>query len=894
MRGSALITTESKNQLPVLIVDKVGIIGESLAENIKQESLVILVSGKTVVDPNILHVPYDKKIPVIPDNTYSHIFLIDEDGAFLKNLIPPFIKKAKHDDSVFSLVLKKGIIQKDFEQSLFSSYSKIKLIITGDIFAKDFIFDSKTDINRFIKEVKDNKKIEIPGDGTSETLPVFLEDVTWGILQAGFIEEKNEVFLIYPQGAFTLLSVARIFQKIDPNIKIDFIREDKIRKALEIEEGKNLLDENYDLESKIKQIEFGKEKFEEIRREEEHNRSFEFSLPTGLNKIFLACLLTIFLVLLMPIIFTFGLAGFGGLLLQGAISQAEAGKLESAKNFVSVSYYAFFLSESSFALVEKEARIVGIENKLTGMRSKLELGKETSFTVLNLFEGIKNLEKILTGSSGSSEKEFNRITNDIKSALVYYQKQKEAGGLPASLTKNLDDIVAISSATIESWPELFGFKGERKYLILLQNNMELRPGGGFIGSFALATLNKGKLSNFKIYDVYDADGQLKGHIEPPFVIRRYLNSPNWYLRDSNFDIDFSKSAQASAVFLLSELKQPVDGVVAVDLSFARNLLEAVGEVKVVDYTETVSSNNLFQVTQEKVEAKFFPGSTQKKDFLKSLYNSIENKISADKTISYLNVLQSLVRSISEKHILLAFNKPNIEALFSVNGWGGSLFDDRESSPTSINDFVGINEANFGANKVNYYVSRSMSLNVSIKDNGQVENTIKISYKNNAPKNSGTKGLYKNYLRLILPKGATLTKIEVDGVAQKLINAITEPNLYEAKNFKPPVGLEISKEELVNKSVFGFLVNIEPEALKNIVVTYNINKKFDMKEASLSYSLKIYKQPGIDTIPFGVVLNIPANLNVVDYPKSAIIKEKAVIVSENIVKDTTLNFSISKK
>src|SRR3989344_8285185 len=187
MRGSALITTESKNQLPVLIVDKVGIIGESLAENIKQESLVILVSGKTVVDPNILHVPYDKKIPVIPDNTYSHIFLIDEDGAFLKNLIPPFIKKAKHDDSVFSLVLKKGIIQKDFEQSLFSSYSKIKLIITGDIFAKDFIFDSKTDINRFIKEVKDNKKIEIPGDGTSETLPVFLEDVTWGILQAGFI-----------------------------------------------------------------------------------------------------------------------------------------------------------------------------------------------------------------------------------------------------------------------------------------------------------------------------------------------------------------------------------------------------------------------------------------------------------------------------------------------------------------------------------------------------------------------------------------------------------------------------------------------------------------------------------------------------------------------------------
>jgi len=48
--------------------------------------------------------------------------------------------------------------------------------------------------------------------------------------------------------------------------------------------------------------------------------------------------------------------------------------------------------------------------------------------------------------------------------------------------------------------------------------MELRPGGGFIGSYAILSVDKGKITNFKIYDVYDADGQLKNHIEPPFAI----------------------------------------------------------------------------------------------------------------------------------------------------------------------------------------------------------------------------------------------------------------------------------------------------------------------------------------------------------------------------------------
>jgi len=64
--------------------------------------------------------------------------------------------------------------------------------------------------------------------------------------------------------------------------------------------------------------------------------------------------------------------------------------------------------------------------------------------------------------------------------------------------------------------------------------MELRPGGGFIGSYGILTMDKGKVSDFKIHDVYDADGKLKASIEPQFPVRRYLKLPHLFLRDSNF------------------------------------------------------------------------------------------------------------------------------------------------------------------------------------------------------------------------------------------------------------------------------------------------------------------------------------------------------------------------
>jgi coenzyme F420-reducing hydrogenase beta subunit len=55
------------------------------------------------------------------------------------------------------------------------------------------------------------------------------------------------------------------------------------------------------------------------------------------------------------------------------------------------------------------------------------------------------------------------------------------------------------------------------------------------------------------------------HIQSEGIFRQCIG----IMRDSNFNVDFSKGAVASAVFLNTEMQQTVDGVIGVDLSFVQ-------------------------------------------------------------------------------------------------------------------------------------------------------------------------------------------------------------------------------------------------------------------------------------------------------------------------------------
>ena len=175
-------------------------------------------------------------------------------------------------------------------------------------------------------------------------------------------------------------------------------------------------------------------------------------------------------------------------------------------------------------------------------------------------------------------------------------------------------------------PKLVALDGTKNYLILLQNNMELRPAGGFIGSFAKVAFENGKLKKLEVNDIYAIDGQLGFHVEPPKEIKEDLGQKDWFLRDSNWESDFPTSARQAQWFYTKETGERVEGVVAIDISAMEGLLSSIGGVELADYKEKITSENLFEKAVTHAELSFFPGTQAKKSFLTALTNAVFEKI----------------------------------------------------------------------------------------------------------------------------------------------------------------------------------------------------------------------------------------------------------------------------
>jgi hypothetical protein len=422
--------------------------------------------------------------------------------------------------------------------------------------------------------------------------------------------------------------------------------------------------------------------------------------------------------------------------------------------------------------------------------------------------------------------------------------------------------------------------------------MELRPGGGFIGSYGLTTIENGKTDRLQINDVYDADGKLTTHVEPPFGIRRYLGAPHWFLRDSNFDPDFTRNAQVAANFLQLETQKKVDGVIAVDTEFLHSLLKALGPITVADYNETVTAENFYLLTQTHAEKDFFPGSTQKKDFLRSLFNAMMLHLQEKKQVSYPALAVAFMESIRGKHLMVAFADKGVQEVYTVNNLSGAVWDARSPADGAFLDYLGVIDANIGANKANYYLKRTIEQKVSLGNGGTIQASVSITYENTSKKDSPFGGDYKNYLRVLLPKNAQVTAILFDNQAVKTTPAITDPAVFTKKGFLPPVALEVEQADVNGKRAVGFVHQVPAGGKKTVTITYTMPNVV-AQPSSLGYRLRVFKQPGTTADSYFLQVAYPQDYAFLSSKESGGVDVGGKILYQTILtedKDVVLQFS----
>ncbi len=398
---------------------------------------------------------------------------------------------------------------------------------------------------------------------------------------------------------------------------------------------------------------------------------------------------------------------------------------------------------------------------------------------------------------------------------------------------------------------LGGKEEERKYLVLFANNMELRPGGGFIGSFAIITMRNLAIADFKVYDVYDADGQLTIHVQPPDPIRDHLEQPNWFLRDSAFSPDFTENAQQAQFFLKESLNiTDFDGVVLITTTAIQHFLAALDELYIPDYKETVTSENFYIKAQLYAEKNFFPGSSQKKSFLGAVMNQM---ILAAYEANPLELFKAAKKSLDEKQIVTYFSNRDLQKLIDNNYWSGrtiTLNCNISQNQNCLVDYIFPIDANVGVNKANFYISKNQKLNVKISEEGTIQNTLRVSYKNNSFKDVYPGGTYKNYFQLLLPRDITITRLFSNG--EEVEDYTVDSEMY---------------------TTIGFLSEILPQESGEIEIHYRLNRK--IQKGSGIYQLILQKQIGSPNSDFAITIELPKNLYVVNKNFSPVVKNNTI-------------------
>ncbi len=419
--------------------------------------------------------------------------------------------------------------------------------------------------------------------------------------------------------------------------------------------------------------------------------------------------------------------------------------------------------------------------------------------------------------------------------------------------------VAVEAGTVA--PGLLGADGPRTYLILAQNDDELRPTGGFITGAGLVRLEEGRIADFSFSDSYAADDFSKPYPEPPRPLWDYMLSELWLFRDSNWSPDFPTAARQAAYLYEYGTGQATDGVIALDMQALRLLVGALEPLHVPGTTEPITGDNVVAWARQS-RGGSAPGKEfrewykQRKNFMGPLALALKSRLEKGQ-VEWSALARAVERGLREKHILVYVADPQAAALLARQGWDGAV-----ASPAG--DYLLVVDSNLGFNKVNPLVDETLEYRVGLGADGSAQGELQIGYRNRSqgsaadcdPKSrygvdyaAGMHRCYWDYLRVYVPEGSQLT-------------AATPAPLPEASLYHEKWGgagretLTIGPPEL-GKQVFAVYLLVPRGESREQRFRYELPAGTVLREGDdWVYALMVQKQPGSRAWPLTVTVVMP--------------------------------------
>lgn len=435
------------------------------------------------------------------------------------------------------------------------------------------------------------------------------------------------------------------------------------------------------------------------------------------------------------------------------------------------------------------------------------------------------------------QKEIDAVNPSHYPEFIFGPKPKAQLTQLRELTDQSVELVNEARPLIKVLPSLLGESEEKKYLVLFQNDKELRPTGGFITAYSIMKIDKGRLSIEKSDDIYPLDDSISGKPEAPEPIQKYLaNVTRLNLRDSNLSPDFIESMDTfRSLYDKAGGRVAVDGIVAIDthvlvetIKILDDQVQAAGMTFTTQNDERCDCPQVIYELENDISRPVQFVKTDRKYLIRELMNSIMTKaLSSSPKVYWGPLFQSMLMLTNQKHIMFYLDDKEAQSGIEAMNAAGRIVEFE-------GDYLHINDANLGGQKSNLFTNHTVENVYTVEKDGSIKKTITVTYKNtHAPDNCDLEAgqlclnaPLRNWFRVYVPKGSELVEQKGSQVKMK------------------------TYEEL-GKTVFEGFLTVRPLGQAKLEMTYKL--PFKLSSGS-PLPVLIQKQPGTAGHAYKVTVN----------------------------------------
>lgn len=427
--------------------------------------------------------------------------------------------------------------------------------------------------------------------------------------------------------------------------------------------------------------------------------------------------------------------------------------------------------------------------------------------------------------------EINGLQANLSLAIYKIKKMEFNGWLSPFKPKfnNIKDDLSYSwnyidkaLPLINALPDILGFPSSTNYLLIFQNNDELRPSGGFIGSYAIIQANNAKFKTINTADSYHLDMPVKDtlKLEANPILNKYLKTEKMFLRDANWSPDWQISAQ-NINYVYDKIievwpkdrelpfNEGFDYTIGITPDLVSALLEITGPIEHED--KIYNSQNFQAQLQKQVEIDYIEqgiSSWERKSVIASILKKMEDKLFDLEMKNWPQLFYTLIDQAEKKNILIYAQDKYSQSIIENIGWSGTL-------EKNVDDYIMVVDANMAALKTDAVMKRKLNYEIDINDNDYISH-LNLNYTHLAKDTNWRTSRYHSYTRVYLPINSQ--DIRVEGFASNSLN--------------------IYKDEVLNKTVVAGYFTVNLNSQKEIDIYFKNNNNNNN-----NYNLYLQKQAG---------------------------------------------------